>query len=252
MTSQAHAQPGALNLSLSRSGLADQVADQIQELIVARQVLPGARLPSERELTAQLGVSRTVVREAVRTLQTRGLVEIKPGSGTYVRALLGQGAGRSMSLLLRYRWSPETVHEFYEMRRLIEVDAARLAALRATPEDLVALQKAMIANAINLQEPMREADHDLSFHAALADATHNTFYRMLLGALQESHQYLSGFTETAYQVLAVSLERHREVVACIADHDAEGAQAVMRRLLDEAEANAEALMRQEAAPQSMD
>ena len=123
-----------LELSLQRDRLYTQIADQIQDLIVARSLHPGDKLPSERELAEQLGISRTVVREAIRTLCVRGLVKVKPGCGTYVEALTPQAALASIELLLRLRHTPELLDNLYEIRRMVEIEMAGLAASRATDD----------------------------------------------------------------------------------------------------------------------
>ena len=168
------------DLSIRRERLYKQVADQIQALIVADSLHPNDKLPSERDLAERLGISRTVVREAIRTLSVRGLVQVKPGCGTYVRELRPEDAMAPLKLLLKLRQTAGSLQNLYEVRRMLEVEIAGLAAERATEEDCAALQATidgLVANADDLQEATQ---HDMAFHTKLADATHNELFSLML------------------------------------------------------------------------
>jgi GntR family transcriptional repressor for pyruvate dehydrogenase complex len=138
-----------------------------RDLLAGRE--PGERLPSEREIATRYSVSRPVVREALRALQERGLVEIMPGRGTFVRGLTANDLARPMDRLLRNQATP---HHLVEARTMLEGRAAELAALRATPEDLTEIVKAYEAfeAADSILDRVRA---DIAFHAAIARASHN-------------------------------------------------------------------------------
>src|SRR5256885_15630501 len=119
--------------------LSDKVAEMMLETILSRRLAVGDRLPSERELGEQFGVSRTVVREAVRALVAKGVIEVRSGSGLRVAAVDATAVTESMSLFLRGRTLDfEKVHE---VRALLEVHIAGLAADRATTADLAGLRE---------------------------------------------------------------------------------------------------------------
>src|SRR4051794_5512670 len=120
--------------------LPDKVADLLRSSIIERQLPAGARLPTERELGEQFGVSRTVVREAVRTLVAKGLLEVRSGSGVYV-ASVGESAVReSMNMFLLGTGLPSYAH-VHEARQVLEVEIAGLAATRATDEEIAGLRQ---------------------------------------------------------------------------------------------------------------
>jgi GntR family transcriptional repressor for pyruvate dehydrogenase complex len=128
--------------------LSDKVADMMLETILSKRLLVGDRLPSERELGEQFGVSRTVVREAVRALVAKGIIESRSGSGLRVTAVNASAVSESMSLYLRGgEFDFENVHE---VRTLLEIHIAGLAAERATDEDVElvrAVHDRMVADA---------------------------------------------------------------------------------------------------------
>ncbi len=163
----------------------EQVAEQIEALIRAGTFTPDARLPGERELADQLGISRPSLREALIALETAGLIETRVGDGTYVRPDIGPtpvfplATGRDLG--------PGTLEQF-EARRALECAAAELAALRAGAEERAALGECL-ARMRGLVEgggnPARE--HQV-FHTGLVDAAHNQIFSRLVRELWRARQ----------------------------------------------------------------
>jgi GntR family transcriptional repressor for pyruvate dehydrogenase complex len=216
-----------LDLRLSHDKLYKQVADQIEGLIVGESLCPGDRLPSERQLAAQLGISRTVVREAIRLLSVRGLVEVKPGRGTYIRALSPHDAAAPIALLLKLRQCPDLLDHVYEVRHMIELEVAGLAAERATDEDHILMEAAIEEMAAHIDDPDEFITHDLAFHSALAAATHNDLFGVLLNAISG---FWSEAALLAYQVPGAaedSLNYHRDILRHVKARDPEKARRAM-------------------------
>jgi GntR family transcriptional repressor for pyruvate dehydrogenase complex len=169
------------------SGLADRVARHLTEMVLNGSLTRGVQLPSERILAEQFGVSRTVIREAVRSLTSKGMLEIRAGSGTYVRGPDVAAAAESITLLLRlhHGGGPIAYQKALEIRQVLEIEIAGLAAERATPDDLAALAAEL--------ERLRGAEHDretfvaadVAFHAALAAATHNELFVVVLDSISD-------------------------------------------------------------------
>ena len=169
------------------AGLADRVAAHVTERVLDGTLPRGTRLPPERVLAEQYGVSRTVIREAVRTLVSKGLLETRGGSGTYVRSPDPTAVAASMSLLLRlhHGGTPVPYDKVHEVRCVLEIEIAALAARRARPADISALEHEVARQ--------RQADHDrdayvasdVAFHAALAAATHNELFPVLLNSISD-------------------------------------------------------------------
>jgi len=172
--------------TLSREAtLAEQVTGQIENLIVANQLQPGDRLPPERELAQQFGVSRTVIREAIRALVAKSLLEARPGGGTVVRAPTMEAVAQSMRLFLRASQTEVDYDKVHEVRRLLEVEIAGLAAERRTEEDVARM--AAILDEVPTVGGDRDllAQNDVNFHAALARATHNELFSLLLDSIAD-------------------------------------------------------------------
>jgi GntR family transcriptional repressor for pyruvate dehydrogenase complex len=162
-------------------GLTDRAERQLQDLILNRTLLPGDRLPPERALCEKLQVSKTVVREALKALSAQGLVEIRRGSGTYVRHYEGDLVGRPLALLLRTGGlDPEHIHE---LRQLLEVHIAGLAAERATAEHIVSMQETIDAIQDEQLTVKEYAEADVRFHKLLARAADNPLFTLLLDSL---------------------------------------------------------------------
>lgn len=212
--------------------LADRVTQQLQDLITSQQLRQGDRLPPERDLAEQFRVSRTVVREAVRSLVAKGLLEVVSGSGTYVRAVQLAAVAESLGLLLRARGSG--YRKIHEIRQLLEVEIAGLAAERATADDLAAMEETLRDLAQTDGRPEAFARVDVAFHATLARATQNELFSILLESVgdvllqvRQKGALLPGTAQRA-------LHHHVAIFERVRAHDTLGAQEAMRLHLEEA------------------
>jgi GntR family transcriptional repressor for pyruvate dehydrogenase complex len=169
---------------LRESTLSDRVTEQIENLIIENHLQPGDHLPPERELARQFGVSRTVVREAIRALVAKSLLETKSGGGTLVRSPTAESVAQSMSLFLRGGQPELDMSKVVEVRRILEVEIAGLAAERHTSEDLDTME-AILIEAANGTGRDHFAKTDVAFHAALARATHNELFGLLLDSVSD-------------------------------------------------------------------
>ena len=214
------------------------VIAQIRRAILSGQYRPGDRLPTEREMAQQFGVSRVTVRDALRALEANGLVRVKVGGqgGPYVAepdiALLSDSIGTHLHL------RGTTFQELAEARLALETTAAQLAAERATDEDLGALQAA-------IHGPIRPPDADtaaassLDFHTALVIAAHNQALLAMFRATRALIQQAFDMLHAQQPDMADAARKtHRELYAAIAGHDSERAAALMRTHLEEFAARA--------------
>jgi GntR family transcriptional repressor for pyruvate dehydrogenase complex len=228
------------DFSLRRDKLYKQVADQLQTLILAESLRPGDKLPSERVLAERMAVSRTVIREAIRVLSDRGLVRVKSGCGTYVQELSHKDAGASIELFLKVKQADQSFESVSEVRRMIEVEAAGLAAERATPEDYRAMEEAIAGMAENVQDPDKYTGHDVAFHAAVAVATHNDLINVLLGPISDLLTEMVRVSLDAPRAVEEGLAHHRNILAQIKARDPENARRAMHAHVEHAQALVEA------------
>ncbi len=176
---------------MKRTTLSDQIAGQLQEMITEGQFKPGERLPAERQLAGRLGVSRPSLREAIKKLSSKGLLDSRQGGGTYVRATLNEGLSDPLLQLIREH--PESRYDVLEVRHALDGQAAYYAALRATDADRDNIRRAF-DHMIELHklgdDPINEARADAAFHLSISEASHNIVMlhtmRSLFSVLQSS------------------------------------------------------------------
>jgi GntR family transcriptional repressor for pyruvate dehydrogenase complex len=210
--------------------LPDKVAAQIRETILDRQIEPGQRLPSERELADQFDVSRTVIREAIRSLRAMGLVE-SIGRGNRVAQVDRAAVAETMSLFLQGR--PISYEKVHEVRAMVEVEVAGLAAERATEEDIRRLEELCDLFAASTGDMEEAAELDVGFHSALADATQNELYRIILDAMQDVLLGARRSTLHIHGRIGKGATAHRRILDRVRVRDATGAREAMRRHLQD-------------------
>ncbi|BAN48531.1 transcriptional regulator GlcC [Metapseudomonas resinovorans] len=159
-----------------RRHVADVVAERIEQLIVDGVLKSGQSLPSERRLCDKLGISRSALREGLKVLRGRGIIETRQGSGSYVAELTGPRD--SSPLMHLFRSQPRTLYDLLEVRALLEGESARLAALRGTQADFVLItrryEEMLAAHAAPEGLDSQEHAHlDHAFHLAVCEASHN-------------------------------------------------------------------------------
>lgn len=213
--------------------LSERVAEAVTSAILAGDMQPGERLPSERALCDQFMVSRSVVREAVHSLVAKGLVAVQPRAGHVVMMPGASHVAESLKLYVRGRGID--VNKVMDVRGVIEVEIAARAAVGATDDDLAALARAAsLMNDATTAEAAAVAD--VEFHRAIAAATENEFFEMILdslrGVLLEVQMPSLGEAKTREYVQGA----HTAILARIQSHDVEGARVAMRDHLREAAA----------------
>lgn len=214
--------------------LADRVAELLSDEITSGRLEPGQRLPSEPQLVEQLGVSRTVVREAVSRLRNAGLVEPRQGAGVFVL----EPRMQPLDLSVDAERTKTSVLHIVEVRRAMEGEAAALAATRAAPDDIAQIRAALVAIDDDVRAGGDGVDADLAFHQSVGDATGNP-------VLAETLRYISSLMRNGIRVtranearradfIAQVRKEHHDLVAAIETGDAEAARAAARAHMEHA------------------
>jgi GntR family transcriptional regulator, glc operon transcriptional activator len=166
--------------------LADVVAERIEQLIVDGVLKTGQPLPSERRLVEKLGVSRTALREGLKHLRARGIIETSHGRGSFVASMTGRTEDSPLMFLLGSQ--PRTLYDLFEVRVLLEAESARLAALRGTKADHVLITRRyeeMVEAHGTETSPTEHARLDHAFHLAICEASHNPVLVHTLSSLND-------------------------------------------------------------------
>jgi DNA-binding FadR family transcriptional regulator len=212
--------------------LADRVAAALIESITSGQLQPGDKLPPERDLCERFGVSRPVLREAVRSLIAKGLLEDSPRRGHVVSALGREAVTESLSLYLRGQRLD--VGKLLEVRTVLEVENAGRAAERATAEQLADLRAA--ADAMHVGMSAEDAAiADTGFHRTIATATGNEFFGVMLDSIRDVLITAQLPTLAEPAIVRGAIRHHLTILERIEDGDPEGARTAMRAHLIDAE-----------------
>jgi GntR family transcriptional regulator, transcriptional repressor for pyruvate dehydrogenase complex len=212
--------------------LTERTQEQLEQLIVDRRLRPGDRLPPQEELSKLLDVSRTVVREAVRHLIARGLLEGRRGSGVYVRAMSSDVLREPLDLLLRSQTI--TRHQIMEARELLEVKISGLAAERATVQDIEAMQAAIEKMAAGNLSPTEFAATDVAFHHLLARAADNPLFLAMANSINDVMIHLRLWSTKLYGLAEASklaVQDHSQILERVKGRDVEGARRAMEEHL---------------------
>lgn len=206
-----------------------EVLDAVAAMVVARDIGVGDRLPPEVELARELGVSRSTVREALRSWQSMGIVTRNKGAGTVLRARIG---ARSMQFPLSITLEAQSLRRVLEVRRPLECDSARLAAIRATDRQRHEIMERVyvLLDVLEAGQDWRPQDHE--FHRAIHEATGNPLYAQLVDQLQNAFHavYEAPFGEP--QLGTETIPLHGPLAEAIRDGDADLAAARMAEILD--------------------
>jgi GntR family transcriptional repressor for pyruvate dehydrogenase complex len=167
---------------IQTSRLYEQIVQQIEESILKAALKPGDQLPAERELAHQFGVSRTAVREAVKALREKGLVEAHPGRGTFVTDGTSHSIRQTLDWILRA--GPETgAAHVVEVREILEPAIAALAASRVDDDAIASMREAVAVMDHARRDPEAFIEADLDFHLALAEAAANPLILSLIDSI---------------------------------------------------------------------
>jgi len=221
--------------TLKRETLSDQIAERLRQFIVNEALAPGDSLPSETRLAELFGVSRPVVREAFRSLTAQGVIEVVSGKGALVKPVGGELLGLFFERVVTSGHS--TFGELMEVRQPLEVQSAKLAAVRRTAVEAAALETTVNAMRGQLSDLAAYAEADVDLHLQIAAAAHNEALYLLIGSIRTAMKelVLAGLHRRTSQEQLVQVQQfHEEMVACIVQGDSAGAAASMTAHFEDA------------------
>ena len=221
---------------IDHESVVDTVVGKVETMIVDGVLKDGARLPSEREMADAFGVSRPKLREALQTLEARGLVHVRHGDGTYIAELTGRAM--SPAMLALYSRHGEAFYDYLEYRREQEAFATRLAAQRATAADkerLSAIREELEAAWLG-QDAEAESEADFRLHRAVVDASHNTTLIHMMASVYDltrrgifyNHDLLRSIDDSGRKLL----DQHIEIIESVLSADPVRAEVAARDHMD--------------------
>ena len=211
---------------LTNIRLYEQLAEKIREQIVDGHLSTGDKLPNERELAERFGVSRTVVREALKTLKQEGLIEVRPGAGTFVVDATGEALTQTFGLMMSI--GNRSLTDIIEIREILEPEIAALAAQRAKAKDIEAMERAVELMDANFEDIHKYAREDHSFHFALATATQNVIIPRLIASIVDLLDELREKIGTVDGARERGQEHHRQIIKAVQTKDPDAARAAMQ------------------------
>jgi len=215
--------------------VAERVIRHVKALIERGVLRPGDQLPSERDLAVEIGISRPSLRAGIRALAAMGVLEARHGSGTYITGGPPVLAPEPLRILAALHGL--TRDQLFEVRRLLEVGVAGLAAERAEPEDMAVMADEVAGMFSSVDDPLQHLAHDMCFHRAVAAGARNPAVGVLIEMVaslffEQRRRSIEGARD-----LRESAEQHRGIYLAIRGRDAEKARTAMTEHLVSAQAN---------------
>jgi DNA-binding FadR family transcriptional regulator len=214
-----------------KSRVFDEIIQYFKDAIAEGNLKSGDRLLSERELSSRLGVSRGSLREVLKTLSMFGVISSEPGRGAYVVSPGFKSFSSFFELMLTLK--PAVSENILEVRMILECEAVRIAAVRATPEEIGSIKNILDKMPLSLNGPDFGAESDFEFHNAIIRATHNeilvSIYEAIEGLLKRSHHERRKKLFKIQGIRDELVSYHMEVYKSMAERDAEKACFCMRK-----------------------
>src|ERR1700761_1910171 len=216
-------------VGVKRRRLHEPVADQIRQAIFGGLIVPGHKLPPERELADHFQTSRLALREALRALEKEGLIIIKRGAGGGAFVADADKALNALadSLNTVVRLGPAKSANLTEMRSILEPETTRLATIRATPEDLTEIEAVVAAQEEELKGGEISRKLDMEFHRRVAAAAHNSVMSLVVNAVNQSLRDSILRSKRTEDMRKRVVHYHRDIFEAIRNGDAERAKHVM-------------------------
>lgn len=209
---------------ITKETVTKNIIKQIRAMIQSGEFQPGKKIPSERQLTEAFSVSRIAVREAIKSLEANGLVEVRPGEGTFVKTPTSFDLidPLTKTLVAKYAFK-----DLIEVRRIVEVEIAGLAAERALEEDIAKIKEALEMMKLDIEKKTSHIESDFMFHDAIAKSSDNKLLaRMMLTARDLMHEAINLSTKIDGTDLR-AYEGHCKVYEMIVEQNSNGARKAM-------------------------
>lgn len=215
-------------VAVSRRKVTAEAIEQIVSRIASGEYLPGQKLPSERELSETLAVSRPTLREVILALGTVGVLETRHGRGTYITSLGSEVLALPLALILEV--NREALHDLIQIRLLLEVGAAEAAARNISDEALARLANTRLRASRSIDDIEAFVDEDIAFHRVIHEASNNRMLLALMDSLAAVGRKSRLVTARRREVRESTLREHEAIHQALARHDPAAAVAMKEHL----------------------
>lgn len=216
-----------------RDILSERIAEKLLTLIREKKLRPGDRLPPERDLALQMGVSRPSLREALRALSIMKIIENRQGSGTYVTSLEPGTLIEHLDFIIAL--NDKSFLDLFQARKILEVGIASLAAQFITPAQLDALDAIHDRSTASLNDAEVFLKADLELHQVIADAARNQLLALFMKSINDLNIASRRRTGESAEVRRMTQKDHHAIIAALKSHDPQAAAQAMRAHLDHVE-----------------
>lgn len=210
-----------------KESLADKTAHRLMEVFIEKELQIGDKLPNEYILAEDLQVGRSTLREAIRMLVSRNIVEVRQGSGTYIKSLVD--ASENPFGFEEVEDYLKLTRDLFEMRFLLEPRMAELAAINIKDEEIIVLEKLMLANEEEIKANREDNKHrelDIQFHSAIAEASGNLAMQQLIPIIIQSINLYDDYF-TSNEIMDQTILAHRNIFRSIKNRNASAAHDAM-------------------------
>ncbi len=234
---------------LKADSLKEVFTSRFEDLILTGKIAIGQKLPSERELALQLGVSRPVVHEGLVDLASKGLVTMRPRLGTVVNDYRKEGSLAILTSLINYQrgsLDPALLDSLIQTRTLIEIETTRLASIHRSEDHMTAFNKILLLENRLSPDSIDEITRvDFAFHHLIGMASGSLIYPLLINSFKPVYMNFTSLFFTDPAVVPVTFASHKKLVSAISDKDQERSVVIMREILDHGENHLRSLLPQE-------
>ena len=220
---------------IRKAAIAEEITARLLSLIQEKQLMPGDRLPPERELAAAMQVSRPSLREALRALAMMNVVDTRQGDGTYVTSLEPYLLVEPLDFIISL--DDSALHHLFEARRILEVGIASLAAERITDEQVAALEEYVHVSGEAAADPEAFQGVDLAIHELIVDAAANPLLKRIMSSLSRLGRASRSRTAVVPAVRQRTVDDHHAIVAALKERDPDRAARAMTDHLDNIESS---------------
>jgi fatty acid metabolism transcriptional regulator FadR len=234
---------------LKAESLKEVFISRFEDLILTGKIAIGQKLPSERELALQLGVSRPVVHEGLVDLASKGLVTMRPRVGTVVNDYRKEGSLAILTSLINYQrgnLEPALLDSLLQTRVLIEIETTRLASIHRSKDHMKAFHKIIsLEKSLHPDNVDKITAVDFEFHHLIGMASGSLIYPLLINSFKPVYMNFTSLFFTDPAVVPVTIDFHKKLVSAISDKDQKRSVAIMREILDHGENHLRSILAQE-------